>query len=191
MFKHWKLAAIAGLIALASLPFIAQAASLDGKAFYGIELNYKGTNDLGTPLIHIPALVGTVINTGTGEYQADLLFTDTRTVTASSSEDLDLAGVLTDAFGTTLTMVEVVAVVIYADPTNTNNVVVGAATQAVPLGFAGTTPTFAVPPGGWFAVGAPEGGWAVGAGATDDLKIANSGAGTSVVYTVIIVGRSA
>lgn len=190
MLKHWRLTALAAIV---TLPFIfaAHAASLEGKAFHGLELSYKGTNDLGTPMIDIPAMAATVLGSGTGEYQADLIFSDTRTVGASTSEDLDLAGVLADPLGTTLTMVEVVAVLIYADPTNTNNVVVGAATQAVPLGFAGTAPTFAVPPGGWFMVGAPEGGWAVGAGATDDLKIANSGAGTSVIYTVIIIGRSA
>lgn len=164
--------------------------SLRASIYAGIRALYKSSNDLGTPQQEIPLEDPTELTSGTGEYQADLLFSDTRTINASSSEDLDLAGVLTDAFGAVLTMVEVVAVYIKAAAGNTNNVVVGNATAPVGLGFSSAA-TWTIPPGGVFLVTAPEGGWAVGAGSTDDLKIANSGSGTSVEYDIIIVGRSA
>lgn len=129
---------------------------------------------------------------GTGADQADLLWMDERTISASSSEDLDLAGVLADAFGSTITMAEVVAIIIFADAANTNNVVVGDATSPVPL-MGGTNPTISVKPGGFFAIAAPNaaGLLTVGAGSTDDLKIANSSSGTSVTYQIAVLGRTA
>ncbi|RWD00506.1 MAG: hypothetical protein EOS73_25480 [Mesorhizobium sp.] len=132
------------------------------------------------------------LTNGTGANQADLLFADTRTLAASATEDLDLAGVLTDAFGAVITMVEVVAILITADAANTNNVVVGDATSPVPL-FGGTNGSFAVKPGGMFMAVAPNaaGLFTVGAGSTDDLKITNSSSGTGVTYSIVVVGRSA
>jgi hypothetical protein len=129
---------------------------------------------------------------GTGADQADILFVDERSVAASSSEDLDLAGVLADALGTTIAAAEVIGIIVEADAANTNNVVVGDATAPVPL-FGGTNPTVAVKPGGIFVLFAPNaaGQFTVGAGSTDDLKIANSGSGTPVVYRIAILARSA
>lgn len=151
-----------------------------------------GANDLGALQFEPNLAFVKALTNGTGANQADLLFADTRTLAASATEDLDLAGSLTDAFGATITMVEVVAILILADAGNANNVVVGDATSPVPL-FGGTNPTISIKPGGMFMIVAPNasGQFAVGAGATDDLKIANSGGGTSVTYSIIVVGRSA
>lgn len=149
-------------------------------------------NDLGTP-VYKPLLEALLsFTSGVGANQADLVFADTREIAASSSEDLDLAGVLADAFGATITMAEVVGVIVAAAAGNTNNVVVGDATSPVPL-FGGTNPTVAVKPGGIFVLFAPNaaGQFTVGAGSTDDLKVANSGSGTPVTYTIVVLGRSA
>lgn len=151
-----------------------------------------GDNDLGGPEFTPRHRIVLDFANGTGANQFDLLFTDTRTIAASGSEDLDLAGVLADALGATLTMAEVVGIMITAAAANTNNVVVGDATSPVPL-FGGTNPTISVKPGGVFLIAAPNaaGQFTVGAGSTDDLKIANSGSGTSVTYTISVLGRSA
>src|SRR5262245_29934480 len=133
------------------------------------------------------------LTSGVGAGQADKVFDDIRTITASGNDDLDLAGVLVDAFGATVTFVKVKGIFVAADAGNTNNVVVGnaAATQFVgPFGAA--THTVAIPPGGWFGICRSDvTGWAVGAGASDLLRIANSGAGTSVTYSIVILGTSA
>lgn len=151
-----------------------------------------GSNDLGTP--SFSPVVEKILQfaSGTGANQADIVFTDERTLAASATEDLDLAGVLADAFGTTVAAAEVVALLVVAAAGNTNNVVVGDATAPVPL-FAGTNPAFAVKPGGFFFVAAPNaaGLFTVGAGATDDLKIANSGGTTGVTYQIAILARTA
>lgn len=151
-----------------------------------------GSNDLGTVSAALELAFSRTIASGTGANQADLIFADTRTITASSSENLDLRGSLTDAFGATLSMVELVAIIVTADSANTNNVVLGDATNPIDL-FGGTNPTFSVKPGGMFMVVAPNasGLCAVDAGSGDVLKVANSNSGTSVTYSIIVVGRSA
>ncbi len=125
--------------------------------------------------------------------QADVLWSDTRTLNASTTENIDLAGVLSSAFGSTITAAKLKFIIVTAASGNTNNVLVGgAAANALPL-FADATDIVAVKPGGVFLLGTPIiGGQAtVTAGTGDILKIANSGATTGVTYTIAIVGTSA
>lgn len=155
-----------------------------------ITAQLAGSNDLGTPKLKIDPISELLqLSPGTNTVgKADLMFSDTRTLAASATEDLDLAGVLADAFGAVLTAAEIVAIYVKADAGNTNNVVVGAATQpfAGPLGATGT---YAIKPGEYY-LAVSRTGWAVGAGATDDLKIANSGGTTGVTYDVLVIGRT-
>lgn len=128
---------------------------------------------------------------GTANGQADLFFADTRTLAASASEDLDLAGGLTDAFGSTLTHVEIVGVMISALAANTNNVLVGgAASNAWGAIFGATNDILVLKPGASLLLMCDT-GYAVTAGTGDLLKIANSGSGTGVTYTIVLIGRSA
>lgn len=129
---------------------------------------------------------------GVATGQADLAWGKTATLAASANEDLDLAGSLSAALGGSAVFVKVKAIQVTADEGNTNNVVIGgaAATQFVG-GFGAATHTFAVPPGGTFLVTAPAAGWTVGAGATDFLRVANSAAGSSVTYKILVIGTSA
>lgn len=130
---------------------------------------------------------------GVGAGQADLVWGDTRTVTASANDDLDLAGALVGALGTTLTFARIKLIVVTADPGNTNNVVIGGAASAQFVGpFGAATHTHAVKPGGFYATAAPSAtGWPVTATTADLLRIANGGAGTSVIYSILLVGASA
>ncbi|QFT69610.1 hypothetical protein FIU93_22685 [Labrenzia sp. THAF35] len=151
-----------------------------------------GSNDLAAQR-YVPELEKVLQFTdGTTANKADLVWADTRTIAASGSEDLDLAGELTTAFGDTLAAAEVVGVMVTADAGNTNDVVLGDATAPVPL-LGGTNPTVSVKPGGVFVLFAPNaaGQFTVGAGSTDDLKVANSSSGTAVTYTIIVLARSA
>lgn len=152
-----------------------------------------GTLDLQTLQSQINFGKSLAFTSGTGSGQVDKLFADTRTINASSNDDLDLAGVLIDAFGVAITFVKVKAIVVVADSTNVNNVVIGNAAGTQFVGpFGAAAHTIAVPPGGMFVIARSDAtGWAVGAGATDLLRIANSGAGTSVIYQIVILGTSA
>jgi hypothetical protein len=153
--------------------------------------------DLQVALATLSLNAGVSLTTGTGSGQADKIWADTRTLTASSSEDLDLVGTaLTDAFGVAFSVLRVKGLLVAADSTNVNNVVVGAnvangwATLFGPTGASGGTVT--VRPGGFFCAGCTDAtGWATTAGTGDLLHIANGGAGTSVIYSIVIIGSSA
>lgn len=126
---------------------------------------------------------------GTGANQANQIFTDERTISASGDEDLDLAASLSDAFGNTITFTKIKAILIKADADNTNNVeVTRESTNGVPL-FMAAGDGIALTPGASFSAVFPDAdGVAVTASTGDLLNIANSSSGTSVTYTIVIIG---
>jgi hypothetical protein len=132
-------------------------------------------------------------STGTGAGSADRIWHDQRTIAPSGTDDLDLAGVLTDVFGATVTFARVKALMVAAASGNTNNVIVGnAATNGFITWVGAATHTVTVRPGGFLALAASDAtSYAVTAGTGDLLRIANSGAGTSVVYDIVVIGASA
>lgn len=134
------------------------------------------------------------LESGTTAGKADMRFADTRTLAASATEDLDLAGVLTDVYGTALTFVRIKGIFISASAANSNNVIIGAAASNQWAGLLNTTGTLTLRPGATFAAvsGSTDAtAMAVTAGTGDLLKVANSGAGTSVTYDIVIIGASA
>jgi len=150
------------------------------------------TADLSTPTDSLTYTKRIDLATGTGANQADLIFHDQRTLAASATEDLDLAGALTDSFGATLTLARIKGIVITAAAANTNNVnVTRPASNGVPI-FLAAGDGMPVKPGGKFEWWAPDAtGIAVTAGTADLLTITNSAGTTGVTYDVIIVGASA
>lgn len=136
---------------------------------------------------------GYVYNVGDGTLagQANAVYVNAFTIAASGNLDIDLAGSLVDVLGDALVFTAIKEIYLEASPANTNNVVIGgAATPFVGGNNAGAN-TFAVKPGGLYHVcdGYSAAGWAVGAGASDILRIANSGAGSTVSGRLIIVGE--
>lgn len=127
---------------------------------------------------------------GTGADGIKEIFADTRTLAASATENLDLAGVLTTAFGAVITFTKVKAICIKAAAGNTNDVLVGGhATAACFSMFNAATDKLKIKPGGMVLLVAPDTtGYAVTATTADMLTVANSAAGTSVIYDIIIMG---
>lgn len=148
--------------------------------------------DLGDATFPIALTQALTLSNGTGASQADMIFTDTRTLTASSTENLDLAGSLTDAYGTTMTFARIKALIVTAASGNTNDVqVTRPASNGVPV-FMAAGDGIAVRPNGLFAWACQDAtGVAVTASTGDLLTFTNSAGSTSVTYTVIIIGASA
>ncbi|WP_282795180.1 hypothetical protein [Streptomyces sp. CC224B] len=131
---------------------------------------------------------------GTTAGKADRVFHDRRTLAASASEELDLAGALTDAFGQALTLGRVKGLFIAAAAANTNNVILGNASTNAWAALLGATGTVTLRPGTCLGVmtgPADATAYPVTAGTGDLLKVANSAGGTGVTYDVVIVGTSA
>lgn len=131
---------------------------------------------------------------GTAAGQADRCFADTRTLAASGTESLDLAGSLTDAYGATITFAKLKLVLVVAAAGNTNDVqVTRPASNGVPL-FIAAGDGIALKPGGiflWAAGQADAAGFTVTAGTGDLLTITNSAGTTGVDYSIIVLGTSA
>lgn len=152
----------------------------------------KSGIDLSTPQSYLERTFEKSLASGTGAAQADLIFHDKRTIAATTNDDLDLAGSLTDACGATLTFAKVKLIYIENPSGNDGDVVVGAAASnqfVGPLG--GATHTIAIKPGGCLLLASPvNAGWTVAAGTGDILRVRNAGSASQDI-PVIIVGTSA
>lgn len=108
----------------------------------------------------------------------------------SANADIDLSGVLTDAFGALVANAEVMAIIVLADAANVNNVQMkpGAANGFLgPFGAAANV--VSIEPGDAICLMSTK-GWAVTNATGDLLNFANSSSGTAVNFEVLIVGRS-
>lgn len=140
------------------------------------------------PYFSKPKASDIALTDGTGNYQVSKAFSSTRTVLTAANDDLDLAGVLTDPFGVTLTFSTIKAIVIRSDAGNTTNLTVSPVPTNGFLGpFGAATHTVQVRPGGALVFAAPQTGWSVTAGTGDIFRVANA-AGASALYTVEILG---
>jgi hypothetical protein len=156
-----------------------------------IEGVYRGSG-VDTPQLNIVASDPIVLTSGTGSGAADLAYQVAINIAASGNQTYDLAGSLVDAFGTTLTFVKIKAILVEADSTNTNDIVIGNAASNQFVGpFGAATHTVQVQPGGKFLIVAPAAGWTVTAATADILKLANSSSGTAVTGKLRIIGTSA
>jgi hypothetical protein len=191
-FKFVLHAALALAVAACSaLPGAALAAGVIAQVQAHASGQYTGVNGLGTPYFPIDVTALAQFTAGTGVTQADKLFSDQRTLAASATENLDLAGVLKDPLGATLTFGHVKLIVIIADPGNTNDVVVGGAATNTFVGpFGDATDKVAIKPGHMLIVGGRGAGWAVTPATGDIVLVANSGGTTGVTYKVLIIGTS-
>lgn len=155
-----------------------------------IDATLIGTGDLGNPKQRVVIEEVLDLIAGTAAInQCDLLFQDTRTLAASGTEDLDVAGVLATAFGATITAAELVLLYVKAHAANTNNVnVIRPSSNGVPM-FLAAGDGVAILPGENF-LRLSEHGITVTASTGDLITITNSGGTTGVTYDVLIIGRT-
>lgn len=127
---------------------------------------------------------------GTGANQAQEIFTDSRAIGSSSTDNLDLSGLLTDALGVTIALTGVKELIIVN--TGTTQLRIG---KKVTNGFAGPFDQTAgalgviVEAGGVLRLSNPSAaGWAVVAATADQLSVENLTASAGA-YDVIIIGK--
>jgi len=157
----------------------------------GIKVDHTGTMDLSTPKDPLNYSLSKTFANGTGADEVDTVFHDTRTLTTGASENLDLAGSLTDGFGSTITFAIVKAIFIYNKSTARILTVGGAASNQFINWVGDTTDVIKIRPGGFVLLVTPDAtGYAVTAGTGDLLKILND-AGSSCDYDIVILGVSA
>lgn len=145
--------------------------------------------DLSTAKDELTLNIPITLTNGTAAGMADVVFHDERTLTTGASEDLDLAGTMTNAFGTTVTFAKIKAILIYNTSTVRTLTIGGASFNGWISRMGSSTHTFKIGPGGFDFFYEPV-GFAVTADTADLLKILND-SGTSCIYRIWIVGTSA
>jgi hypothetical protein len=129
---------------------------------------------------------------GTGAAAADMQWSDTNTLAASGTANIDLAGSLTGPVGGTLTFARIKVVYVRASASNTNDVqLTRPASNGAPL-FMAAGDGIALSPGEFFLWVSPTAAGKVVTAATGDLlTLTNSAGTTGVTYDVIVIGASA
>lgn len=150
------------------------------------------TLDLSTPTDALLIDASTTFANGTGAGQVNMWWHDTRSLAGSASENLDLAGSLVNAFGTTITFTSIKAIYIKAAAANNaaNNVNVSRGSSNGFVLFLLASDGFALPPGAFALLVNPNAdGWVVTASSGDILTITNSAGTNTVSYDIVIVGE--
>jgi hypothetical protein len=162
-----------------------------GSIHIGIDARLIGAADLGNPAAPVRVSKDITITPGTGSLgQADILWADERTLAASGTENIDLAGVLAGLIGGTVTAAEITGLYIEANAANTNDVVVfGAASNAFNGPLSGTLPKLTLGAGDCAFLSNLK-GWPVVAGTGDLILVANSAGTTGVTYKIALIGRT-
>lgn len=159
-------------------------------SFFELVAEVTSPLDLSTPTNAVSVARQLNLAQGSGAGQADMIWSDQRTIAASGTDALDLAGSLSGPFGGLLTFARVKMLIVLAAAGNTNNVNVVMPASGVPL-FLAAADGVGVRPGGALILFDPSAAGAVVTAGTGDLiNIVNSGAGTSVTYDIHIVGAS-
>jgi len=131
---------------------------------------------------------------GTGADQADIVYAATGTIAASGTLNLDLAGVLSSAFGATLTFVKVKCFyfTLTTDTTSSAVALGGAGTNPAALWFKDSSDKEQVRNGGCTLHWAPDStAWGVTAGTGDRFLITNEDGTNTATYQLVILGTSA
>lgn len=162
--------------------------SVNAKIEVNINASLNGVADLGTVQFNSSISKAKKFVPGTATTgEADILWTDSRSLAASGTESLDLAGGLTNVFGSVITFAEVTALYFYN--TGTTAMTIGnAATNAWVGPFGAATHTLTIPAGEMLTLTNAD-GWAVIAATGDLLKVLNA-AGATGTYDIMIIGRS-
>lgn len=147
---------------------------------------YTDSGDIAAAMQNLILSENKTFTNGNGNSQMNRLFVDTRTL-AAASENLDLAGGLTDRFGNTITLAKLNLLYIKNKSTTSPQILkVGGDANSVPL-FGAVADYIVIPPGGVLLWVATVDGIAVTAGTGDILKIENS---ASFDYDIVIGGST-
>jgi hypothetical protein len=165
--------------------------ALSVRTLLQIVASLTSAQDLTTP--SAPFSLGRQINftDGAGVGQANQIWADKGTISASATNTLDLAGSLSDAFGVSLSFARIKLLYLAAAPGNVNSInLVRPASNGVPLLLAAGDGIPVVPGGAILWVAPTAAGVPVTAGTGDLIDLVNAGGGSSVAYDITIIGAA-
>lgn len=127
----------------------------------------------------------TTFTNGSGAAAGNVLYQASLALSAGVN-NVDLNGVLTDSYGSTVSLVRVKGIA-FQNNSASNSMTVGNGTNPWAT-LLSSTGTITVPAGGWFIACTPDAtGWAVTASTGDILKVAGTG---TDAFTLVVLGAS-
>lgn len=172
--------------------------AVSGSTTININGKQTGTASLGsTPNSNRTITLAQSYTDGTDANQHDQLYMAERTVGDGANDDIDLSGVLTDAYGNTITAAEMVEITIinkqFDGTANTTDLTIDGTVTNGFKGFLNAAGTIGpIGPGGHFTIGCPDaGGIGTITAATEDLVRITNSAGAANSYQIAIRLRSA
>lgn len=153
---------------------------------------FKNDSDFNDSTVdqNVTLSVSNAFANGTGADQANQVWSDERSLADDGTEDIDLAGALTDAFGDTITFTGIKGILIQNQSADAGLEVKPKATNGWLGPFADASDQITIPAGGqWLMTNPSAAGWAVTASTGDLLTLTHDGTGTSALsYKIVIVG---
>ena len=163
--------------------------ALTGRFALTIESTLTNPLDLSTPLDPLRYSLSQVISDGAGANQANLHWHDTRQLAASATDDIDLAGALSGAFGATLTFARVKAILVRNKGTTAAAITVGPSPTNGVANFLGTSDR--LPAGALMAMALFDAtGWPITAGSADRIRVTNTSGALTQEYEIIVIGST-
>ena len=160
--------------------------ALNGRINLTVDATLTRALDLTTARDALRYVLDEPFTDGSGDGQAQYIWHDQRTIATSANDDLDLAGVLTDAFGQAIMFAKVRALLI-RNRSAVATLTVGPAAASGVTGFLGT--------GEVLPVGATKllvcnkaASWTITAGSADKIRITNNSAVAVASYDIVVVG---
>jgi hypothetical protein len=152
-----------------------------------------GTLATASSLVNIAEILTLAYGSSTG--QENEVFSSRRTLAGGANETLDLAGVLTNDYGQTITFAKIKAIMIAnrsdrkSSPTDAS-MTIGNATAPFIGPFDDGTATVTLEAGDVFFCTCRGAGWTVTGTTADGLKIVNNDGTDGLEYDIVIIGTS-
>jgi hypothetical protein len=144
--------------------------------------------DFGTTTFPLTYNKGFMLASGVGLNQADMIWSDQRTLGSGANEDIDLAGSLTSHISGTLTLARVKGLWIYASSANTVNLTVSRPASLGAALFSAAGDALVLKPGGAFFWLDPSAAGVTITGGSTDLVVNILAGAASSVYDIVVIG---
>ena len=148
-------------------------------------LTTSNPSDISHTQDRINTSVITSLRNGTGAGEANMVWSDQRTIAPGGDDDIDLNGGITDAYGVTITFVNVRGIFVVNRSPNPGTRITVANTG----GNFPPTP-WAIPcgPGDAFNFMERQVGLTIVPAAVDTLRMTNEDGGASAMYDIVVIG---
>lgn len=169
--------------------------SFSGSTKYAVDIVQTSVLDDHTVPQSLPLERKTRWTDGTGANAAEAFFHDERMLGTSANEDIDLAdaaNAIKDAFGNSMNLSAVKALIIHNKSGNGASMTVGPPASNGWVTAMAASDLITIPDGGTFCIEAPTAaGYAVTAGTGDLLTITNLDGSFALLYSITIIGLNA